>query len=65
MVELTDNSLMPFGKFKGDKLANIPAWYLLKIREEYQLFDNLKKYIDDNKEALLAEKKRADRQMRR
>ena len=65
MVELTDNSLMPFGKFKGDKLANIPAWYLLKIREEYQLFDNLKKYIDDNKEALIAEKKRADRQMRR
>jgi len=65
MVELTDNSLMPFGKFNGDKLGNLPAWYLLKIRDECQLFDNMKKYIDDKKDALIAEKKRADRQMRR
>jgi hypothetical protein len=65
LPRLDDKSLMPFGAFKGHKLANVPAWYLLKIRDEMTLFDNLKKYIDDNKDALQAEKKRAERQMRR
>lgn len=63
--ELTDKSPMPFGKYKGDKLANVPAKYLLYIREEFELHDNLKKYIDDNKDALQAEVKRANKQMRR
>lgn len=65
MIHLNGNSLMPFGKFKGQKLANIPAWYLLKIRQEMQLFDNLKKYIEDSLKVLEAEKKRANQQMRR
>lgn len=65
MVELTDQSLMPFGAFKGHKLANVPAWYLLKIYDEGWIFDNLKKYIDDNRQALEREKKEANKQMRR
>jgi len=56
---------MPFGAFKGHKLANVPAWYLLKIKDEAYVFANLKKYIEDNKDALEAEKKRANQQMRR
>jgi hypothetical protein len=63
--QLTDTSLMPFGKHKGEKLANVPASYLLWAFDNLQLSDNLKKYIKDNKDALLAEKKRSDRQMRR
>jgi uncharacterized protein (DUF3820 family) len=56
---------MPFGAFKGHKLANVPAWYLLKIYDEGWIFDNLKKYIDDNRQALEREKKEANKQMRR
>lgn len=26
---MTDESIMPIGKYKGEKLANIPAHYLL------------------------------------
>lgn len=60
---LTDNSLMPFGQFKGQKLANVPAWYLLYIRDNFtNLRDDLKKYIDDNRDSLTMEKKRADRE---
>jgi uncharacterized protein (DUF3820 family) len=65
LPELTDQSLMPFGAFKGQKLANVPAWYLLKIKDEHYVFANLKKYIEDNLKVLEAEKKRADQQMRR
>lgn len=65
MVHLTDQCCIQFGPFKGQKLANVPAWYLLKIREESWLHDNMKKYIDDNKAGLEAEKKIANQQMRR
>lgn len=56
---------MPFGEHKGKKLANVPPGYLLYIRDNYKLFDNLKKYIDDNRTVLEAEVKRANQQMRR
>jgi hypothetical protein len=59
MIELTDNSLMPFGQYKGQKLANVPASYLLYIRDNFKLLDNLKDYIDRNKYALEMEAKRA------
>jgi hypothetical protein len=61
----TDESLMPFGQHKGEKLANVPARYLLYILENFKLHDNLKKYIEDNKRVLEAEVKRANQQMRR
>lgn len=63
--ELTDQSLMPFGKHEGEKLANVPARYLLFIRANFKLHDNLKAYIDKNKDVLEAEVKRANQQMRR
>lgn len=65
LPELTDQSLMPFGKHQGEKLANVPARYLIYIRENFKLHDNLKKYIDDNRKVLDAEVKRANQQMRR
>lgn len=65
MVKMDDNSLMPFGKHKGEKLANLPAGYLLFIYDNFQLHDNLKKYIEDNMQVLKQEQKRAAKEMRR
>lgn len=54
-AELTDNSEMPFGKFKGKAMVDVPAKYLL------WLFDNgcdhagVKKYINDNLQVLKKE----------
>lgn len=65
MVRLDDTSLMPFGKYKGTKLANVPASYLLFIYDNYQLHENLKEYIKKNKDVLQAEVKRAARENRK
>ncbi len=45
---MNDESAMPFGKYKGEKLVNVPAEYLLYIYENYQLFSDLRQYITDN-----------------
>lgn len=62
MEKLTDNSLMPFGAHKGTKLANVPAEYLLYIDKNFSLQHNLKTYIEENRDALEMEKKRANRE---
>jgi len=53
---MDDNSLMPFGKFKGHALANVPAWYLLWLLNENKCNGELKQYIIDNKQILEGEK---------
>ena len=53
---LNDNSIMPFGKYKNRKLANVPASYLEYLRDQIKTskhqpssFDKaLFKYLDDN-----------------
>lgn len=62
MEKLTDKCLMPFGQYKGQQLANVPASYLLWAYDNLNLQHNLKTYIDENRDALKAEKKRADRE---
>lgn len=59
---MTDQSLMPFGKYKGEKLANVPADYLLWLLETGKLFPDLKQYIESNRDALDAEVKRSKAQ---
>lgn len=62
-MELTDESIMPFGKHKGEKMANVPASYLLWIYDEWTLpnprfcFVNqeVKAYIEDNLDVLRKE----------
>jgi len=49
---MDDNSLMPFGKFKGVKLANVPAWYLLWLYNENKCNGDLKEYIKENLDVL-------------
>ena len=55
---MTDESPMPFGKYQGDKLANVPAWYLINAYEKGWLKWALKKYVEDNMEDLIWEKDR-------
>lgn len=56
-VPMTDESSMPFGKFKGKKMANVPAGYLLWLHENVQLRDPLKTYITENLDVIKAEVK--------
>ena len=55
MAALDDNSLMPFGKYKDEKLANVPASYLLYAYDNFNIWQNLKDYIDDNRDVLESE----------
>lgn len=56
MENWTDDTVMPFGKHKGTKLANIPAGWFLWY-EEYATNQNpeLMAYIGDTKMILLQE----------
>ena len=56
---MTDESLMPFGKHKGEKLANVPAHYLLWLYEAGKCFGELKIYIEDNLQVIKDEIKRS------
>ena len=49
---LTDTSPMPFGKFKGDKMENVPAKYLLWLYNNDKCFGLVKDYIIDNLQVL-------------
>lgn len=51
----TDYDLMPFGKFKGKSMANIPAHYLLWLHDNGCSHEGVKKYINNNLEALKKE----------
>lgn len=52
MSALTDESLMPFGKYKGEKMANVPASYLIWIYENNKCTKEVALYIADNWEVL-------------
>ncbi len=53
--KFTDNTVMPFGKHKGIKLANVPASYLLWLKSEGLPKGPLLDYIVDNMEMLKKE----------
>lgn len=53
--EITDNSNMPFGKHKGKKMANVPAFYLLWLYNEGCSHAGVRKYIIDNLDSLQKE----------
>jgi uncharacterized protein (DUF3820 family) len=65
MTTLTDQSIMSFGKYKGHKLANVPADYLIFIYNEYDLKLDLKQYIKDNLQGLQQEVKLAKSEKKR
>ncbi len=57
MNKLSDNSLMPFGKYKGEKMVNVPASYLLWIYENNKCTKEVAFYVRDNYEVLKKENK--------
>lgn len=52
MQGFTDRTLMPFGKYKGEMLANVPDSYLLWLYNENRAHGLLKAYIEDNMAAI-------------
>lgn len=63
MPVLSDNSIMPFGKFKGQAMVNVPAWHLMWLHdckhprdEKMRLdFPEVFAYILDNEDVLMEE----------
>lgn len=61
MTALTDDSIMPFGKFKGSAMEDVPDWYLLSIERNYNNFfttqlqkhPEVLEYVLDNLDVLL------------
>jgi hypothetical protein len=52
-IPMTDESPMPFGKYKGKKMSEVPDYYLLWVWDNIQdLRDPLKSYIANNLEAI-------------
>lgn len=58
MKPLTDHCSMPFGKYKGEKMANVPASYLIYLNTLDDLHPGVKAYIQENLDALNEEVKR-------
>ena len=52
---MKDETLMPFGKHKGKKLANVPANYLLWLFDQDWIKPDMKLYINENMDALKIE----------
>lgn len=49
---MKDTDLMPFGKYKGEKMANVPASYLIWLYDSKKCFGDVLKYIIDNMDIL-------------
>lgn len=53
---MKDSDLMPFGKYKGEKLGDVPAEYLLwvfdNVNRPGEMFQSVRQYIKDNLKAL-------------
>lgn len=46
--KMDDKSIMPFGKYKGEKMGNVPADYLIWLFENNKCFGDLLGYIRAN-----------------
>jgi len=47
-LNITDDTIMWFGKYKGTKLANVPDEYLLYLYNSNKAYGKLKEYIENN-----------------
>lgn len=45
---MTDESIISFGEYKGQMLANVPASYLFWLYMNDKCYGELKDYIEDN-----------------
>lgn len=56
-MKLDDNSLMPQGKFKGEKMQDVPYWHLLWLADQPFCRSDVLEYINDNRDVLEKEQK--------
>lgn len=52
---MTDESIMPFGKYQGEKMANVPPSYLLWLYENNKCYGEVRIYIQNNLEVIKSE----------
>lgn len=52
---MNDQDLMPFGKHKGEKMEDVPASYLLWLRDDGCRHSEIAAYIKENESVLLSE----------
>lgn len=64
MANLADESLMPWGKYQGDKMINVPASYLIWLYDNNKCSGDVKAYIKDNYDVLNEEVRRASQNER-
>lgn len=57
MEKMTDESIMPYGKYKGKKMANVPASYLMWMHREGKLFQSIQEYVTENLDVLEKQEK--------
>jgi uncharacterized protein (DUF3820 family) len=55
ITDMTDSDRMPWGKYQGEKMANVPPEYLLWLLNENKCSGEVKAYIIENKDILLEE----------
>lgn len=58
MNDYIDDVIMPFGKYKGEQLLDIPVSYLEWIYDNLELNGDLEKSVSDAIDILRAEKNR-------
>jgi uncharacterized protein (DUF3820 family) len=54
-MKLTDSSPMPFGRYRGEKMANVPARYLMWLYDNKKCDGDVRGYIEDSMDVLKAE----------
>lgn len=62
-MTFTDSTIMPYGKYQGKKMSDIPASYLIWLHNNGKCSPLVAAYIKENINAL--EKKIADAERRR
>lgn len=63
---LTKESRLTIGKaHRGSQLKDVPAGYLLWLYDNQELSVQLKRYIEENKESLEAERRRVNKNLYR
>ena len=52
---MNDTSVMPWGKYRGEKMANVPPDYLIWLYDNDKCSGDVKMYIATNLDVLRAE----------
>ena len=52
MKKLTDESPMPYGKYKGRPMEDVPADYLIWLVDNQRASPEVMSYVEENREVL-------------